>query len=402
MSRFDDLDEVPVPNQWGDILRRAEHPEPVVVAHRMHRRRRRPHLALTAAAVLVVCGAVGVVAASRPDGRSTVTTDAHPGADRTTSVPEEDPTLVCPGGGLVMRTVPKDASPSASSFEHVAEDRFMRSWDAGGLHYELLVSDPGYVDFVGMRTKEVDRPSGTLLFEDGATRLVGTTSLGIPCDLYELIATGADEATREAGVLRVASGFEVDESLAVTDCGPLSPATLQEMSGEHAGEVLAAATIGDVPLGPVAGGPIPSITRRADGRCTATVLSPYGLHLTEVISGRDGRYGLDSVNGAVLDGPPSGDAESQDIPISMQIQGRRYSVMGRFSCEECATTTLTLAYPDDGIVATATGSGPFSGELERPSTPGAHGTISLVWRASDGSPRAIATATFPSGDFAAG
>src|SRR3546814_18253744 len=83
-------------------------------------------------------------------------------------------------------------------------------------------------------------------------------------------------------------------------------------------------------------GSLPSMTKRADGRCEVDVASRGGLRPRATISGRDGRYALEALRGFAPNGVDGGASTIQmDVPPSVQITGTEFSVFVDYRCDDC-------------------------------------------------------------------
>jgi hypothetical protein len=272
---------------------------------------------------------------------------------------------------------------------------------------ELLLPGLAYIDFVGEPTEEVADPPGMLLLRPEETRFLGRTGFVGPCDRFELAAAGGSEADRRELLLSTAKGFAFDPSLGVTDCGPLSDASLKEVRGDNAMAAISTLEPGGLFLSPLVGGGGPTDLRiRPDGRCDVVVESAGGIKPTVIVSGDEGTYGLDTVRGFAPDGLDinSSGTVQLDPSASVKVNGTAFSVAVDYWCGDCARAVMTLHYPGDDITATAEldGPGAFTGDLPIASTPGSYGWITIVWSSGVGDGRGVWTTNVTSGDFSAG
>ena len=410
MSRFDAIDDVPVPDQWDEINRRGHDrtsDEHRLLAPQVGRRRA---VLVLAVAVLAVA-ALGVGVLRWTDDDAAVVANDPPSTDArgpiTTTGAAPATTLVCPDGGLVATTVPTDA-PTTSPFLGGADPyRQVRSWSGiGDIEIELLLPGFDYIDFVGTPTEQVTDPPGMLLLGMDSTNFIGSTGFAGPCESFELRARGGTEAERRRLLLSTVSGFEFDPSLGAVDCGPLSEAPLHTTEGPNAMAAVRDVEPGNLFLSPQFFGGAPPLQTRPDGRCEIRVATRGGLRPTATISGRGGTYALDAVRGFAphgLDLNENGMVQL-DPSASVSVEGTSFSVLVDYWCDDCAQATLTLHYPDDDLTATATttAAGAFTGELPRPSTPGSYGWITIVWSAGNTDGRGVWTTNISSGDVAAG
>src|SRR3546814_260784 len=137
-----------------------------------------------------------------------------------------------------------------------------------------------------------------------------------PCESFELVVGGGDEQVREHALLDVASGFEFDPALGVTYCGETTGPVLAIAEGPNAMVAVRDIEALGIELWPRGWlGSLPSMTKRADGRCEVDVASRGGLRPRATISGRDGRYALEALRGFAPNGVDGGASTIQmDVP----------------------------------------------------------------------------------------
>ena len=410
MSRFDAIDDVPVPDQWDEINRRGHDrtsEERGLPAPPAGRRR----AVVVIAVAVLAAAAVGVGVTRWTEDDAAVVANDPPSTDArgtvTTSGAAPATTLVCPDGGLVATTVPSDAAITSSFYDDADATFQVRSWQASDdVAMELFLPGFDYIDFVGTPTEQVTDPPGMLLLLPDSTTFIGSTGFVGPCDSFELKSRGGTEAERRRLLLSTASGFEFDPSLGAVDCGPLSEAPLHTTEGANAMAAVRDVEPGDLFLSPQFFGGTPPMHKRADGRCEIRGRLPgrVAAHGDDL---RTRRHLRPRRRPRVRPERPrlNGNGMIQlDPSASVSVQGTSFSVLVDYWCDDCAHATLTLHYPDDDLTATATttAAGAFSGELPRPSTPGSYGWITIVWSAGNADGRGVWTTNVSSGDVAAG
>src|SRR3546814_1728454 len=143
-----------------------------------------------------------------------------------------------------------------------------------------------------------------------------------PCESFELVVGGGDEQVREHALLDVASGFEFDPALGVTYCGETTGPVLAIAEGPNAMVAVRDIEALGIELWPRGWlGSLPSMTKRADGRCEVDVASRGGLRPRATISGRDGRYALEALRGFAPNGVDGGASTIQmDVPPSVKSE----------------------------------------------------------------------------------
>lgn len=224
MSRFDDIDLVDVPDQWADIVRRAEAADLLELEpERSGRRRRRLAPAVAIAATVLAIGAVLGVGLSRlGDDAGVATTDTSvpdPGEDPPPKDPPPDdtaaageaPVLACPGAELLAGSIPADAVLGAESIWSVGDFAGIRpamvtwSWTVDGMDVQLIVPGIPWTDFVGERTEALTGDlDGTLAymwdkaFERETVNAIVRTGMSEPCSWAEVVVAGGTEAERVA------------------------------------------------------------------------------------------------------------------------------------------------------------------------------------------------------------
>jgi hypothetical protein len=370
---FDALDAVDPPDQWPDILRRAE--QPTKVAHK--RRSLFVPVAAIAAAVVAVAGLVAVV--TWPDSPHDPVVDGTP---RPSAAIGPDAPFVCVNGELRHGGVPKGAVPLPSvSAETVQPEQQAWSWNESGHLVELLLPAHTYIDFVGERTEQIG-DDGVLWYREDETRLLGSTGLGGDCARYELTATGGTEADRTDLLRRDAGLFKWDAGRGLADCGPLSDPAIQISEGPQALVAVTDLQVTELPLEPVANRPG---SRRADGRCTITALTRGGLQLEVTVSGNDGEsYGFDRIDGFA-------DGADPLASWSGRRSGRRIEVSMDYWCDDCVEATLTVGYPEQDMTESVTITAPGGFALELPELPPVNprGYQVIVYRAANGDVRGV-------------
>lgn len=274
MNRFDVMDDVPVPDQWGDIVERAQADALIELEPDAPRRRigRNVPAVAIAASVLAVVAAVGLVIDHdrRTDVATTETSVAEPPTDPATEDPsfageDTQPVLACAGGELAAGSMPDDAAfggQSVSDVDQWAALGAVATWSWLERQNDVQVIVPGIgrvvaPEFLAPRTEEIDEAysdlSGTISHstaDDGRPAVVLTlrTGLEAPCDWAEVRVAGGSEAERTALAMRVATGLEwverpiVTEPEGVVDGSTMRAFTLfnaarQVPDGTHAAEL---------------------------------------------------------------------------------------------------------------------------------------------------------------------
>lgn len=210
MTRYSDIDGIVVPDQWDDIVERAEAGDLLDLEPDTPRRRARRVLPAIAVAATVLAAAIAVGVILDDDRIDVATTDPVP------QTSEGLPDLVCGSGELLDGSIPDGASPTADglAFEigvapaDLPAAAFVASWPVDGVRVQLAV--PGFPWNAGLS----DRPGravdgGTIVEESGGrTVFVGSTGLEEPCDRVEIEAIGGDASARADVVLSAARSLE--------------------------------------------------------------------------------------------------------------------------------------------------------------------------------------------------
>lgn len=252
MSRIDEIaramDDVPVPDQWNEIVQRSEEDEvhSLTPAPNLRRLRIVAPLVAIAASLLLVAGAVALVvdddrdegpAATETDPSATVTSSEEP-REGDVGAPADPPVVSCPGGELLAGSIPAVATQTGSIFEiePYQEVRPSRtwSWTEGDLDVQLVVPGIPWTDFVGERTEELTDPTGTLAYmtdptgERETVHAIVRTGLDFPCGWSEVVVAGGTEAQRVDAALAAVDrlAWEVSEPLSAPTADPLVRRTL--------------------------------------------------------------------------------------------------------------------------------------------------------------------------------
>lgn len=385
-ARFEVLDEVVVPDLWDEAVHRAA--TGLVAGPEEGRRvvRRRPRRLPVAAAAAVLLAVVAVVVTAG-DG------DNGPVASGPDPEPAPEPPL-CVEGSVVPASVPASARWQVSTPGTV-------TWRAGRddeLRLTLTVPALERMPTADLRTEELGGDRRLWTGPD-RSRLFGPTGLGGSCTDYELLAMGGTEAEREAALLDAADRLRFDPGLGLVDCGEPSDHVVRAVEGDNA-----AATLGSVsPLGlslAPAGGAVTTWSRLDDGRCRLRVTVGTGeVPVEVVVSGRDGRYAVDSAIGvAPSDADPAGADRGRPLAsASVEQDGTEVGLTGTFWCDGCVEVELHATYDTErrGDSARASAPGPLAVELAPPPATAASVVVSAVWRDADGRVRDLFAIVLP-------
>lgn len=210
MSRFDDIDLVDVPDQWDDIVQRADQvPLPLVEPSR-----HRGWLigGGVAASVIVVAFVAGVLSLDRSADDETVTVD-------TEVVESSAPELACSSGELAAGSIPDDAVFGEGSIWPVEEFADIRttatwSWKVDGLDVQLMVPGIVWIDLVGERFEYLTGDlEATVVYGgdesgEGTVHVIAASGLAGPCDRFEVVVAGGTEPERKAVALDAAESLQ--------------------------------------------------------------------------------------------------------------------------------------------------------------------------------------------------
>lgn len=257
MSRYDDIEGIAVPDQWSDIVERAEAGDLLDLEPDTPRRRLArvlPAVAV-AATLLVAAITVGVVLDDEPSG---VATDATSDTtnDTTLSPSGTDlPTLVCAGGELAAGSIPDDALPFAEGLAfdvsgegppEQSERAVFRSWSVGDVRLQFAVPGFPWIDSTTGDGEPTQDPPGRLVEDQESSVFIGETGLAAPCDEFVLEATGGGRNERDAAVLDAARDLEWVELPLVTSVDDVvDESTMRSFTLHKAAELLG--TVGPHP-----------------------------------------------------------------------------------------------------------------------------------------------------------
>jgi hypothetical protein len=385
-ARFEVLDEVAVPDLWDEAVRRAGTGLRAPEAQRrtLHRRPRRLPLA-AAAAVLLAVVAVVVTSGDEDDGPVASGPDPGPAPERP----------LCVEGSVVPGSVPASARWQVSTPGTV-------TWRAGrDDELRLTLTMPALLRMPTADLSTEELPGDRRLWT-GPDRswLFGPTGLGRSCTDYELSATGGTGAEREAAVLGAADRLRFDPDLGLVDCGELSDHVVRVVDGDNAAAVLSAVSRLSLSLAP-AGGSVTTWSMLGDGRCRLHVTVGNGeVPVEVVVSGRAGRYGVDSAIGlAPSDGVPD-DAPDRGLPLAsatVEQDGTEVRLTGTYWCGGCAEVELHATYDPEQVGESSRATAPVSLAVELPAPPeqGAPVVVSAVWRDADGRIRNLFAIVLP-------
>ncbi|QGG96578.1 hypothetical protein [Actinomarinicola tropica] len=228
MNHFDALDDVPVPDQWDEIVERAQADGLVDLEPDTSRRRARrvvPAVAI-AAAVLAAAIAVGVVLSN--DGRTDVAT--------TQRITDGLPDLVCPDGALLDGSLPSGATPGADPLytitplvRGVQPGTTAWSWDVGDQTVQLNVPPVPWAS-EGHLTRQVHEPPGTVLYQPASTSFIAESGLGshAGCGGYEVMVRGGTDAEEAALAVEVARSLRWEPADLASPGGPSTTESVRQ------------------------------------------------------------------------------------------------------------------------------------------------------------------------------
>ncbi|MBK5223371.1 MAG: hypothetical protein JJE52_10955 [Acidimicrobiia bacterium] len=208
MKSFDDIEDVPVPDQWDDIVRRAEDGEIPLVSDSDRRRARWP-LGVVAAAAGVMTIVGGLAAIDRSGDQQVATVDTSTVDSPADPSPAPDlPVLACSGGELSAGSVPEGAELGGAPLytASLVQGTATWAWFVGDQQVQLNVPSIPWAD-EGHPADTVDEPAGTILHQPASTLFVGSSGLPAEggCDSYDVMVAGGtpdEEASLARDVAR--------------------------------------------------------------------------------------------------------------------------------------------------------------------------------------------------------